>query len=229
MTGKTVSSLLLILGATQLAIAGTSAVNFEVPAFRAQPNSGFAGWENFTVPFGGPNFADVAGTTLPTASIVQTVAPDFSMPPGILVSGAGNLYSGFQNMNLILSTSVAQPLTNITIQTRTLGSEWDYALIVLSYLDGQGVAQSLVPGTTTELFRQAGPPIFGNPTVNVETRFDWDLSGLSDQITSFSVRFTHSGAHLSLDRLELDTLSIPAPGTLALAPLGLLALRRRRS
>ncbi len=229
MTGRAVSSLLLFLSASQFANAGTSAVNFEVPAFRAQPNSGFAGWENFTVPFGGPNFADVAGTTLPTASIVQTVAPDFSTPPGILISGAGNLYSGFQNMNLILSTSVAQPLTNVTIQTRTLGSEWNYGLIVLSYIDGQGAPQSIPPGTATELFRQAGPPIFGNPTVNVETRFDWDLSGLSDQITSFSVRFTHSGQHLSLDRLELDTLSIPSPGTLALAPIGLMAIRRRRS
>jgi len=229
MIGKAVSSIAIILGVSSLAMAGTSAVNFEVPAFRGQPSSGFAGWENFTVPFGGPNFADVAGTTLPTASIVQTVAPDFTTPPGILVSGAGNLYSGFQNMNLILSAAVAQPLTSITIQTRTLGSEWDYNLIVLSYIDGQGAPQSITPGTTTELFRQAGPPIFGNPTVNVETRFDWDLSGLSDQITSFSVRFTHSSTHLSLDRLELDTLSIPAPGTVALAPLGLLAVRRRRS
>lgn len=229
MTGKTVSSLLMILGAASLAAAGTSAVNFEVPAFRGQPNSGFAGWESFTVPFGGPNFADVSGSSIPGAAITQTVPPDFSNPPGILVSGTGNLYSGFQNMNLILSAGVAQALTNVTIQTRTLGTEWDYGLVLLSYTDGQGLTQSVAPGTMTELFRQAGPPVMGNPTFNVETRFDWDLSGLSDQINSFTVRFTHSGHHLSLDRLELDTLSIPAPGTLAVAPLALVAIRRRRA
>ena len=204
------------------------AINFQTPAFRGAPNSEFAGWENFSIPVGGPNFPDSAATTTNDAVLVQTVTPDFSTPPGILVTGAGNLYSGFQNMNIIIGDAAPAPLTTVWLQTRTLGSEWNYASILLSYMDSQGQMQSIAPTSLQELSRVAGPPLFGNPTVNVENLFVWDFSSIVDPVQTFSVRLTHTGQHLSVDTVELDTLSIPAPGVLAFAPLALVGLRRRR-
>jgi len=218
-----VCSLLAVTG-----LASAAPIAFQTPAFRSTPNSEFAGWESFSVPVGGPNFPDSAATTTDDAVIIQTVTPDFTTPPGILVSGAGNLYSGFQNMNIILGDTAPAPLTTVWLQTRTLGSEWNYAAILLSYMDSQGQMQSIAPTSLQELSRVPGPPLFGNPTVNVENLFVWDLSSIIDPVQTFSIRLTHTGQHLSLDTVELDTLSVPTPGALALAPFALVGLRRRR-
>lgn len=205
-----------------------TAINFQTPAFRGAPNSEFAGWESFTIPVGGPNFPDSAATTTNDAVLIQTVAPDFSTPPGILVTGAGNIYSGFQNMNVIIGDNAPAPLSTVWLQTRTLGSEWNYASIVLSYTDSQGQPQNIAPSSFQELSRVPGPPLFGNPTVNVERLFVWDFSSIADPVQSFSIHLTHSDPHLSIDTVELDTLSIPTPGALTLASLALVGLRRRR-
>jgi hypothetical protein len=209
-------------------LATGSAVNFAPASFRGLSNTDYAGWEIFTSAFNGPNVPDDPAGSNADARIRQTVAPDFSTPPGILLSGSGNIYSGFQNMNLVLSDTAPADLQTVVLQTRVLGSELDYSRIVLTYTGAAQVPVEVPFTSSTELFRQAGAPIFGNPTVNTEFRFQWDLSAIADTITSYSIRLTHTGAHLSIDRVELDTQVIPTPGAMALIPLTLLVHRRRR-
>lgn len=210
------------------AFATGSAVNFIVPSFRGQANTDYAGWESFTSAFNGFNAPDDAAGTNADARIRQTVAPDFSTPPGITLTGSANIYSGFQNINLLISDTAPAALQRVELQTRALGSEWDYSQITLSYQNQLNETVSLPFSSSTELLRQPGPVQFGNPTFNTEYHFVWDLTGVADSITSYSIRLTHTAPHLSVDRIELDTQYVPTPGTLALAPLTLVALRRRR-
>lgn len=223
-TGMTIAALMVTTGA-----AHAAALNFTAPGFRGvNPNAEYAGFESFTVPFGGPNFPDDAASNGIPASLTQNTTPDFSMPPGILISGEGNLYSGFQSLDMTISDAAAGPITTVVLQIRTLGTELNYNGVGLDYTDGGGNPQTALPDVSRQLSRIPGPPIMGFPTVNVEWKFKWNLSS-TDAVTSYDINLSHFAPHLSVDRIELDTLSVPAPGAAALFALtGLAATRRRR-
>ncbi|MCA9311087.1 MAG: hypothetical protein KDA21_07765 [Phycisphaerales bacterium] len=210
--------------------AHAAALNFTTPGFRGvNPNAEYAGFESFTVPFGGPNFPDDPTSNGLPATLTQNTMPDFSMPPGILISGDGNMYSGFQSLDLTLADIAASPIRTVILQVRTLGTELFYGGVGLSYVDGNGATQTLTPDVSRQLSRVSGPPIMGFPTDNVEWRFKWDLSGLADDVSAYEIGMTHFAPHLSLDRIELDTLSIPAPASVVLLGVAMAGpLRRRR-
>ena len=204
-------------------------INFTAPGFRGvNPNAEYAGFESFSVPFGGPNFPDDPNQNGIPATLTQNTAIDFSMPPGISISGVGNLYSGFQNMNMSLADTAAGDVQTVILQIRTLGTELFYPGIGLSYA-GPGGMQTVMPDVSRQLSAVPGPFIFGNPTVNVEWKFKWDLSGNADFINQYSINMTHFAPHLSIDRIELDTLATPTPGSAAvIAVAGIAAGARRR-
>lgn len=220
------------VAATSFAGVPSTAVAFEAPVWRGGASTEYAGWERFVTPVGANPSTDPGSTAGPDAVVVQSTAPNFNPPPGILLTGTGNLYSGFQLMSLSVANAVGAPLTEVVLQTRTAGGELNSSGVSLRYTDAQGQAQSLAPTVAQELFREDGSPIFpGFSSSIVERRWTWDLGSLGAAVTSFSIALPQSTQHMSLERVELDTLSVPAPGALALAGLGaaLMPQRRRRA
>lgn len=214
-----------------VAMAQSTAVNFTAPAWRGSANTEYAGWERFATAVGA-NAPDDAATTANAADAraIQSTTPDFSTPPGILRTSAGNIYSGFQILNLAITNNVAQPLSLVQLQTRTSGTELNYANVALQYFNAQGQPQSLPAASRTELFRQSGVQFFpGFPSEIVESKFTWDLSGLGDSVTSLRIVLPHTVQHISIERFELDTLSIPAPGGVALSGFAAIVSLRRRA
>lgn len=223
------SAVSLAIVSTAVAGVPSSAQAFEVPSFRGDTNTQYAGWESFVTPVGFNSPTDPATTNF-GAGVVQNVAPDFSMPPGVLITGAGNLYSGFQILDLgvLAGSGNGQDLTDVTLQVRTLGTELDTAGVVLIDTDAFGPPIPVIPAATTELFRETGAPIFpGFDSSIVETRFDFDLTGRG--ISNFVIGLPQQQEHISFDRFELDTAFVPTPGAFAmLGVAGLAAIRRKR-
>lgn len=197
--------------------------NFIVPAFRGLEQGTHGYWESFSVPFGSPgNAPDQPGSTA-TALLTQ------SLSPSTFVTGTGNLYDPSGTVGFTLTHSVPFTLGTVVLQTRTLGSEWDYDSFRLTYSVGSE-EHHLAPMLALELDRGT---VLG---ASVSTLHQWDLRGLN--ISDYSLSFQAAGSSLSLDSVTLDAwegfLAVPEPGLPALALLGtaLLAtqrLRRRRS
>ncbi len=173
--------------------------NGQVPPFRGQPNTGYAQWESFTVPFGGVNTPDVPGAT--TDATVENLTPSaFLIPPP-----AGNIYSPDQAIDLVLAGSVQTPLLEVWLQTSTKGAELDYTDITLNYTDADGLPQSAPYDERIEL---AFIPSAG---VDVESLFRWDLTSVSPSITDYTITFRAAEPSVSLDAVILDTRSDEPP------------------
>lgn len=224
---RLVVTVVSVLGASSSVLAQSSAAEFMTPVWRGDANTGYAGWERFQTAVGANTPDDPASSAL-GARVIQSTTPDFTTPPGILRTSAGNIYSGFQFLNLRVTNTVSQPLTDVVLQSRTSGTEINYSTIVLSYVDGQGASRTVAPSAREELFRADGIEFFpGFPSSTVEYKWTWDLSSLGEQVTSFSIALPHVQQHISIDRIELDTRSVPGPGTAAMLLLCAAARRRR--
>lgn len=175
--------------------------DFEVPAFRGQPNSESAYWDVFTVPVGAPgnaaNGVASGGVDLSGAIITQTT-------PGAFLTGGGNIYSFSSANTFILEDEVdyAAGLGLVVLQVNTLGTLLDYESVALTYDLGSGPIT--VTTTREELYNSPG---LGNDIVN---KWEWNLSGLG--VNSYSIAFNATESSLSLDKVTLDTLSaVPEP------------------
>jgi len=175
---------LLVVGAAHAAFT-----NSEVPAFRGQANTEFAGWEVFTDPFPGDNQPDDPATTADDAVIAQTT-------PGALITSTGNIYNPAGAPHFVVSDNVPGDLQEVVLQVATQGTPLDYGSFVLTFAASDGSTQQLVPASTSTLWNTGG---------TVEDRFDWDLSGVSDEILAYTIDFEAAGPHLSLDAVLLDT------------------------
>lgn len=172
-----------------LGVAFAAFNNPYTPPFRGQPDTEFSAWETFTAAFMGPNFPDVGGSTSDDAVITQTV-------PGAIITSTGNIYNPAGASHFVVSDQVSQDLQEVILQTSVFGTPPDYTSFVLSYVDGNGSPVSLPPTGFVNLWSGGG---------SVEDRFDWDLSGVSDTITAYTIEFDALGAHMSLDAVQLDT------------------------
>lgn len=201
------------------AIAGTN--GFYAPNFRGVPGTDVAGWERFTSGNTTPNLPDMPGATTGTrASVTQ-------LDPVGAVLGSGNIYVGVGGTAQIrVDYSSLEPVGQIVLQVRTLGTEIDYSGLRLNFQSG-GEAVSL-PGSRTVL---EAAPAQGFPGQNISLGYSWIISDPS--VTAFNVTFSATGEHLSLDSMTLDVrpTSVPEPSTWAMGIAGLgafaFALRRR--
>lgn len=201
------------------ASAGTN--GFYAPYFRGIAGTEVAGWERFSSGFNVANQPDMAGSNMGTrASLIQ-------LDPVGAVLGSGNIYVGVGGAgNFRLNYTGLEPIAQIAFQVRTLGTEIDYPALRLNYVAG-GTSVSL-GGTPTTL---AIAPSQGFPGNNISQAYLWNIpqSGVKD----FNLTFKATGEHLSLDAMTLDVLpksvsvTVPEPGTWALAALGFVALGGR--
>jgi hypothetical protein len=118
-----------------------------------------------------------------------------------------------------LRHAAAEPLETVVLQTRTIGSEIDYANLRLTYDLGAG--EQALAAARTELLRTPGG--LGD---SVSSLWTWDLT-VTPGITQFTIQFAAAASSLSFDSATLDVKSVPEPGAAALltAGLGALALR----
>lgn len=182
-------SLTLSLLATGLARGATN--GFLVPPFRGGSNSQSGYWEVFTVPAGAPgNLADRPGST------TQAVLTQHD--PNAILTGSGNVYNpaGLSAFSLVDATPFA--VGTVVLQTRTLGSELDYASVTLSYSNLTGL-HAAPPARRVELDRTPVPGL----GVAVSALWQWDLS---DRLaSSYEIRFAAAEPSASFDSLTLDT------------------------
>lgn len=205
---------LLALGATTLALSGSVQAgtnSFQVPTFRGEAGSTFAGWESFKVGVGDPgNTGDLSGSS-PNAKL-------FQFSPNALVLSSGNIYNGTDASQFEIRFAGTAPITQVVLQIRALGTE-------LKYDDVHLVAwtQSLTT-SRTELDRLTFGPPPPNPGsgVAVSSLWQWDITSLN--ANSFAIAFKANEANLSLDSATLDVRVAPEPGTATLALAGVAAL-----
>ncbi len=157
-------------------------------------------------------------------------------------------FSGAVNNNggtlAVTDSTPVEGLANVVFQLQ-IGEAWTYDLYqpdagdpdsVLPVLNYNGGSQQLRPATSLFIERFYNGTVAmptGDEAVYINTRLlQWDLSDISDPITSFSVSFT-GVQHAQLYSLRLDQsdtfTAVPEPATIGmLAATGLMALRRRR-
>lgn len=208
-----------------LTTAATAATNgFYAPYFRGVPGTDVAGWERFTSGSATANQPDLAGSNTGTrASITQ-------LDPVGTVLGSGNIYVGIGGAaNVRIDYSSLEPVGEVFLQIRTLGTEMNYSGLRINYTTGSGPVSV---GATPMVLDAA--PAQGFPGQNISLGYVWTLNDPS--VTGFNVTFQATGEHLSLDAVTLDVLpvgAVPEPSTWALGALGIaamtLAARRRKA
>lgn len=179
--------------------AGTT--GFILPSFRGDANTEFGLWDspyNFTVAYSatlsdpgnvvnGDGALDPNGDGSSDAVIRQLDSNGF-------LTGSGNLYNAVTGSVLVLSDVSSPPVQTVVFQTRTLGSELDYASVRLGYDLGGGT--QYLTATRQENDRTTGMG------VNVSSSWEFDLTGLG--VSDYQIEFNGSAAHMSLDSVALD-------------------------
>lgn len=157
------------------------------PAFRGAACTDYAQWEAFTIPHGGVNSPDVAGSTNSTATLEQLI-------PGAILTSTGNIYHPFAIPAFTMQDASPADLQQVSLQLSTFGSSRNSQSFILQYTNAQGV-QTLAPTHLAYLVQTAG---------HDELLIEWDLASISDEVTSYSLSFIASAASLSLDAVILD-------------------------
>lgn len=182
-------SILIILGASPAPLqAGTN--GFIVPIFRGTAGSQAGYWESFAAASGAPgNPPDKPGAS--TAAILTQTDPN------AFATGSGNLYNSADTSKFILQDSPPFTPGTVVLQTRTVGSELDYASVTLHYTNAAG-PQMLAPRPRVELNRGSQPGL----GATVSSLWQWDLFGL--EARAYAITFQAAAIHLSFDALTLD-------------------------
>ncbi len=182
--------LLSILSLSSATFAQTTPDVFDhdvVPPFRGTQGAQYAGWDAFTIPFGGGNQPDDVASTL-TSSTEQGV-------PGAIITSTMNIYHPAGTPAFTVSAAAAGPVHEAILQVRTFATPLDATSFRLVYLDA-GVQMNVAPTLAQVLSPTPGGA--------AETLYAFDLSGSAADITDFEIRFEATGAHCSLDALMLD-------------------------
>lgn len=161
---------------------------------RGSTNSAYFEWNFFPSPTG-PNSPDVGQfpNPLPTgwtpANVVENSGASF-------ITGAGNIYSFTTPLDLDVNFPNygrgAKWTTTVLVQTRTLGSELDYANVRIG---------SVLPLSRIELGRVA---LGGFGGFQVDTLFRFELVG---NLSNYEFDLHAAESSMSLDMLAIDTLT----------------------
>jgi len=165
---------------------------------------------------GGGSGSGSAATSLGFASTKSTETTG-----GAFITGGGNIYSPSVatafDLDLALASAATAPL-RVALQTRTLGSELDYAGMRLN---------GLAADSTTELERIALGGFGGS---QVDTLFVWTLQA---GVSALEFAFAAVESSVSFDALTVDVAPVPIPAAVwmfasALVPAVRFARRGKR-
>ncbi|MEM9378854.1 MAG: hypothetical protein AAGB93_02815 [Planctomycetota bacterium] len=186
----------VLLSAPVLGQSAADKFDFEVePAFRTTTNAQFAGWDVFTIAFGGPNAPDDPATTA-SATITQ-------LTPGAIITSTMNIYHPSDTPVFELDATTPADTREVVLQLRTLGNPLDVNSLTLEFDDG---------GSTVTLAADSHV-VLGGGGFSSENYFQWDLTGQSAEITDFTIGWAASANNLSLDAVLFDVRIDGAIGT----------------
>ena len=174
-----------------LLLTGVSSAIFTnalTPGFRGSANSEFSQWENFQVAFGGGNAPDDPASTSDDARIEQ-------FTPGAIVTSTMNIYHPSATPVFVLSDTVPADAQEIYFQVRTLGNPLSVPGTSLEFLNSAG-AVVVLPFDSHQVLSMAGGAL--------ENLFYWDLSGISEEVTTYQLNFAGTTNNMSLDTVQLD-------------------------
>ncbi|MGB0331422.1 MAG: hypothetical protein ACPGPE_06345 [Planctomycetota bacterium] len=181
-------SALLLLSGVAFSQSATDAFDFDVtPPYRGATTAQYAGWDVFTVAFGGVNLPDDPASDLP-ATLEQTV-------PGAIITSTMNIYSPGAASAFVVDVSVADPLRTALLQVRSLGNPLDDATFVLTY-QGTNGPEEVFPTSIQQLSPAGG--------FAAEKAFEFDLGGVAAAVTDFELRFNAAAPNCSLSAVLLD-------------------------
>ncbi|EAQ81538.1 hypothetical protein DSM3645_28192 [Blastopirellula marina DSM 3645] len=200
--------------------------NINNPGISSYPGS--APWTGPIVSDDGDSsFIKVSGAAYPGTSPTSGVySSGMSLTPNTIGGG--------------FTVTDSTPLANLaTVAFQIEISEvfgYDFYNDAMPTLSYNGGSQALVAGESLLLSQVPGAVFGGDPSFNNSYLFGWDLSSITNPITSFVVSFT-GVQHSSIYSMQLDqsdvvqTAATPEPGTLAILlgalPAAAFYLRRR--
>lgn len=182
------------------ALAAVARASFQVThvaPFHGQPCTEYAGWETFTYAYNGPNMPDDPASTS-TDSVLE------QLDPGGIITAQGNIDDPTAPPSFRLTDSVPGDLQELELQVSINLNQFDWSTFMLTYVDAASVTHSIAPNTSTFLVHLMG---------HDERLITWDLTGVSDTITSYEIDFHTSQPTTQLDALKLDTRYTCSPGT----------------
>lgn len=205
---------LRLVAAMPFFAAALAAQSFEVPDFRGQPETAFAGWGPFTVAVGLPGNQPNVPTTTPfvSALLVQN-------NPTAFLTGGGGIYSFAEVVDFTLDFATDFVPGTVVLQTRSFGTLLDPASFAIGYFEA-GNWTPLGGPIRTNLYSAPLGGAFGG--IDSIDRWDWTLPRTLNA-TDLRIAFAAAGSSSSLTALRLDVAAIPEPSTYALL-FGLAAL-----
>jgi hypothetical protein len=167
-----------------------------VAPFHGQPCTQSSGWETFLYAYGASNLPDdpTSTTTIPT--LEQFDANAFITPQG-------NIDDSVAPPSFRIVDTVPGDLQELELQVSINLNQFDWTTFMLTYVDAQSVTHSIAPNTSTFLIHLMG---------HDERLITWDLSGVTDTITTYAIDFHASQPTTQLDALKLDTRYSCTPG-----------------
>ena len=222
MSSKQVVAMLFSL----VACAGTTMAGFtveDVPAWRGDAGSAYYNWESFTAADGyleGPNFP--TNESFPTGNAML-----FNFGEGAIISGDDNIYGFGGPLNIHTYAYTQSDADQVVINISVAGSEMLYDAVGLFWVGADG-SEGYMPGMSYSMnyYEEADFGGFTGAYVNISYAFD--LSSVGADVRELGILFNGSAAHMSLDAVSLDILTVPAPAALALLGVAALGHRRRR-
>ncbi len=191
-------SLLALLALAPSAIAQDTADKFDfdqTPAFRGTALADYAGWDDFTVPFGAPNASDDGATDM-VCGLTQTT-------PGAIITSTQNIYAPGTISTFEISATANGAAREIVLQLRSLGNLLDDTSYALSYTAATG------PVTLSPARVETLNPF---PGFAAERLVEFSLPA-DDDVTTFVIGFAASATNCSLDAVMLDVLLEGRVGT----------------
>lgn len=179
------------------------------------------GWESFSQPNSAPNFADAGWYGDPGFGYGAEL---YNFSGTATLAGTGNIYDpgGALNIHIYGDGDIDQAL--LQVSTEGSGLNW---MDVQLYVDGTAGEMYMNWDSMEETFYQEIP---GFGAID-QAAMSWDITdSYNGTVETWGFFISAYGPHASLDAVSLDTLTmtVPAPGAIAILGLAGMTARRRR-